>query len=439
MTVNTRPASGRLKDTTSDNRFLLVALAASCLAISLRQSDLILGVVTAVALPLAWRRRLVLGPVTILIMLVLIAIYGTLFPRIIPTTQPLGSLPWWLGGFQIVLALGAIVAIRTQKFVRMMALLAVGVGILIGALTILGTPDADLDVIRLHVDAARVLTSGGNPYADISVMSDPTPDREPFLMTGYPYPPVPLVGFAASEIATGDPRWAGLVAHFISLVVPALATLRSRSPLHMTLTVALAANPGLPLVLEAAWTETFTVALLVLCVVTWEGKPVVSALALGAGLASKQYLGLLAPFTLSTRLAGRRRWIALGAILTTLPAVLPDPVAFYRSAIAFHFQVGQRSNTGTLGAILHQMGSTWRVPTAFALGVSVLVGIALARRSKTLGELLIAVATVLAVAFALGAQAFPNYFYLLTTIMLLAVTSVDARDGTIDFAEPSRR
>lgn len=66
MTVKTTFASGQIEDTPSDNRFLLVALAASCLAISLRQSDLVLGVVTSVGLPLAWRRRLALGPTTTL-------------------------------------------------------------------------------------------------------------------------------------------------------------------------------------------------------------------------------------------------------------------------------------------------------------------------------------------------------------------------------------
>lgn len=48
-----------------------------------------------------------------------------------------------------------------------MALMAVGVGILIGVLTLVGTPDADLDLIRLHLEAARdateVLTEPNRP------------------------------------------------------------------------------------------------------------------------------------------------------------------------------------------------------------------------------------------------------------------------------------
>lgn len=48
-----------------------------------------------------------------------------------------------------------------------MALMAVGVGILIGVLTIVGAPDTDLHLIRLRLEAARdateVLTEPNRP------------------------------------------------------------------------------------------------------------------------------------------------------------------------------------------------------------------------------------------------------------------------------------
>ncbi len=387
------------------------------------QRDLLMGVLASAIMLLMWRRpdRIGVVPLVVLAGAAALALYGVVAVRPLITTRPLGPLPFVLAAGQLAVLALAWTA-RGRPHLRDWTILASIVLVVGGGTyTLLMTPSPTIDVAQLHVDAGRVLRAGGNPYSDVRVMANGTPEFKPFLIDGYTYPPAALAAFGGSAALTGDGRWAGLIALGAGVAGLGLRVRKGDSWPALAVFAAVASQPGLPLVLEAAWTETLTVGLLLWALLLWNRRPVAAAILLGSALASKQYLVLLAPLALSPVFAGRRRWILAGGVVTTLPAALIDVRAFVDHVIRFHLEIGDLTTTGTVGAILAQLGVGWRVPALAAAVIATGAGFALARRAVSWDRLLLAAATVLAIAFSLGSQAYPNYWMLLTFLIASSV------------------
>jgi hypothetical protein len=310
-----------------------------------------------------------------------------------------------------------------------------------GAVAVRAMAGVGDDVLWLHDDAAAALTGGHNPYgASVDVADGSFLAAPGARIVGYPYPPPTALAYALGRLVFGDARFTSLLA-FVGLVAAlGVRAARIKPTTRATELAAvglmLASVPAWPRVLAEAWTEPLSLALLGAAALAWR-RPVVSSLALGVGLASKQYFLLAAPCVALALLGesrGRLRLlVTAGAVAASiLPAVLVDPGAFHRAAIAFHLGRPPRPESTGLAWLLCRLwpSGAWAAP----LGVATLVlcwlgGAALARRAPAGRGPWASMALVLGVGFLLSPQAFSNYWFLEAGLAALAfLTSHEASD-----------
>lgn len=279
--------------------------------------------------------------------------------------------------------------------------------------------DMVIDVWFLHRDASANILAGVSPYSGLAVDNGSPTAAPDDIIVGYPYPLVALLPFLAAFAAGFDPR-AGLAVVWIliSTVILFWSAFRRRS--RMAPAVALVLAAATPLNLWAAWTEPVTVLWMVLAGVGWV-SPVIGPLALGIGLASKQYMVALAPLLLSRLLAGRRRWLVVVAIVAGLGSgLLLDPRGFIDNAIMFHLAQPHRPDSLNVTGILTALG--WSPPGIGLLAI--LAGMWTAWKLRThvdsLADWMRAAAATLAVTFMLSPQAFSNYWFLVLCLVLLS-------------------
>ena len=142
----------------------------------------------------------------------------------------------------------------------------------------------------------------------------------------------------------------------------------SRSPESdsgLAVALILATAPGWPLLWYSAWTEPLSWLLLLLAVLAWKRGSLISGILLGLALASKQYLVLLTPLLLLHRDQDwQKRLVTAGitAVLTLLPAVLIDPMAFYQATIGNLAEIGFRPDSQSVSGLLAGMGVRWVLP-----------------------------------------------------------------------------
>ncbi len=191
---------------------------------------------------------------------------------------------------------------KPKPLARYLVPLMLAAYLAMGAWMIRCSPEPHIDVFVFQQEGPAALFAGKNPYAidfpDI-YRADRTGDKPVYgqnlsqsgrLQFGFPYPPVSLLLAAAGYGATGDHRFAQLIA-----IVAAAALMASMRPGPPGRVAILAAGgflftPRSLFVLSRAWTEPFVVFLLALTVWCAIRRPRFLPLALGLFLASKQYL-----------------------------------------------------------------------------------------------------------------------------------------------------
>jgi hypothetical protein len=280
--------------------------------------------------------------------------------------------------------------------------------------------DVKLDVWYFHDQAADRIAAGESPYSGLTVPNG-SPNAGPDdLVEGYPYPIVPLLPFAAVALLGVDPRVASALLWVAACGLVALTSTRTGSRTWAALSFVMAA--GWVGILWTAVTEPVSIALLAGAMVAW-ASPIGGGLLLGAALASKQYLVVLGPLLLSpaiTRIP-RRLAAAIVSTATLLAAgVIWDPSGFWNNAILFHFSQPTRTDAISPIGALAALG--WAPPLAGVVGVVAGLYTAWRLRTRVAGrsQWLLAAAAVLAVTFCLTPQAFPNYWFLVLCLVLLA-------------------
>ncbi len=277
------------------------------------------------------------------------------------------------------------------------------------------------DVFLLHEGATQRIVAGQSPYSGLTVPDGSPLAGEPEIITGYPYPLHTLAPFALAEVAGLDLRWASTA---IWLTVAAIVLFRvARRRAVGMLEVALIATPAWVAEFWTAWTEPLTLAYLAAAAGWWQ-SPWIAGVLTGLGVTSKQYLIVLGPLLLGPAfLANRRRmWGMLGAAATGLgAAVALDPRGFWNSAVLFHLSQPPRHDSVNLIGILTSLKLPVPGVGILATALGLTVAILLRKGVKDAPSFLEASATTLAATFAFTPQAFPNYWFLVLSLLLLAL------------------
>jgi hypothetical protein len=345
----------------------------------------------------------------------------------------------WAGIPALVVVVAVIAARPAGRLATgAMTVLVLTQGALLWALVTTRHPP--IDVLTFLTEGSRSLLHGANPYTaaypniygpeQTALFYGPgVVGSDGMLTFGLPYPPAGLLPAVPAYLA-GDVRLAPLVAVLGTALLLYIGSRGARRAAAVLLAVA----PGLPLVVLNSWTEGAIVALFAVAV--WladRGRWVAAAALLGLAFASKQYfvvalpcLWLLRPHVTRARLAAMVG--VVGAV--TLPFVLWDVPAFWRSVVSFQLHQPLRADSVSL-LTWSVRAFGWPGPAVFAvlpLTIGVLVAVVAARRLRPgVPSFLTATSLSLLVTTALSKQAFLNYYFLIGSLLILAAWSVAAR------------
>lgn len=345
---------------------------------------------------------------------------------------------------------------------------------LLGVWLIRAAPDPHIDVYVFQQDGAKALLRGENPYTttfpDIyrskdgvrAVYGDDLTQGE-HVSFGFPYLPLSLFLAMPGYLIAGDHRYSQLAAMTLAGALIAFARPGRVAALAAAL---LLFTPRGFYILGRGWTEPFTVLLLTLTVflacrgATPVGEPPQPrhanwGLPFAAGwfLATKQYLVLAVPllWLLLPRPVTPSRFVsftwkaALAGLVVTLPLVLADVRAFWRSTVTVQLRAPYRTDALTFQNYwLHGRGllppdgslppadvippTFWPALAAAALAIA----LALWRAERSPAGFAGAVALVFVLFISLNKQAFANYYYFVIAALCCAVAAAGDRDAHAD-------
>jgi hypothetical protein len=303
----------------------------------------------------------------------------------------------------------------------------------LGAWIIHRTPHPPIDVHEFHRFAIHALRSGIDPYAitfpDIyrgTVYYGTGMSVEGQLQFGYPYFPFSLLLSTAGQIVFKEPRFAQLVAMEVAAVLMAFARRRGLGPIAAALYLT---SPRIFFVLEQSWTEPFLVLGVSALVFAGCRRSRVVPWLFGAFLALKQYLVLALPAAWLL-VEAPRHWrklltllvrAAVVVLVLTLPFVLWNPAAFWRSVVTLQFH--QPFRPDALSALSWWVARGHEPPPAvISFGVAAAAAVvAVWRLPRTPSGFAVAVAMTLFGFFAFNKQAFCNYYFFVVGALYAAV------------------
>jgi Glycosyltransferase family 87 len=421
-----------------DNSWRVATLAASAFAVAmvlnafaatlLAGLGLVLLVVSIARRPRPFR---IVTDLRLTAAVVAVALVGIVIPE--PLT---GASPAWvaaaLPACAILLAVAALPRRPvTRRFLIVASVALTAVALFAGVWLLNASRGAGLDVVLLHKRAAEALARGLNPYSDAVRAPNGAPGMPPgSMIVGYPYPPIDAASYAVSTWIAGDPRWVNLTCWVVLLLCVLYLALRARALSAVPLLL-VAAFPGWGRTLQSGWTEPLSAALLGIASATWS-HPIASGLALGGGLASKQYFVAVLPVLLLYRDKGwllRSLVAGAAALATLLPAILWGGADAWRSLVLFHAQTPIRADSGNLAGVLMAIGVRWAPPAWLAILAAFGAAAAAGRRISTPAGFWRVTALALAVLFMLSRQAMPNYWYLVAVTALLGSHPAQSSDA----------
>jgi hypothetical protein len=184
--------------------------------------------------------------------------------------------------------------------------------------------------------------------------------------------------------------------------------------------------PRIFYLLERAWTEPFLSFAIAFCAWAVAGQTAfLIPIGLALVMASKQYGLLWVPSLLAARVV-RGRDVLIGAViafLTALPFIVWDYREFWFDTVLFQFYQPFRHDALSISSLVAQ-ATGWQVPSSFGFAAA-LATIALSfwcRRSG-LATAAFSGAAVLLAFFLFNKQAFFNYYWLTSVLLILAAIS----------------
>ncbi len=289
-----------------------------------------------------------------------------------------------------------------------------------------------LDVWVLHQVAGERLAAGASPWAGLGVDNASRFAPPQAVIGGYPYPLPTLLAYAGAAQALADPRWAGAVAWVGTVGLLAWRVRRAGRTLHaddgragvprgaLVALVLLAGAPGWPAVLRNSWTEPLSLLLVVAGLVLWRRSPVASGVLLGVAAVSKQYLLVIPVLLLLAPLPDRRRRLA-AAVATAAAVGLAGfalGAGYLDAVVSFHLSQPPRPDSAGLYGLLARLPGPQGWPSWLGPAGGGLVALWLGRRVDGPARFALGLAGSLTVVFALGQQAFPNYWLLVLGLVV---------------------
>lgn len=296
-----------------------------------------------------------------------------------------------------------------------------------------------MDVIVFQDLAARHWIEGGSVYAmtfpDLSGGTSPHygPGLQAGgqLMFGFPYPPLNLLAVLPIPLLGGDYGDFRVGHAFCMTLIAAAIALSRRSTTSFAVAGLFLLTPVGPQVIVNGWTEPLVAALLALTVYLAVKRPSFAGIGLGLFWAVKQYVPLTAPLAVLLPTDGKDRSrrpalamllvsAVLAGALVTLPLVLPDFPAFWRSAVTLQLQQPFRDDALSFLSLVHR--ATGQIPPSWPSFVLLAITMALAiwRMPRSAASFAGATAATLLIFFAFSKQAFANYYYLVIAASALA-------------------
>ena len=351
------------------------------------------------------------------------------------------NLRLYYAGVTSAAVLAAGLLLRDSRPMRNVCLpLLLGLHLCLGVWLIRSSPLPKIDVFAFQQIGAEALLAGKNPYTiempDIYHGTQQERDRAVYgqglseggkLKFGFPYPPLSLYLSTLGYVATGDHRYAQLLA--LTLAGAFIAWSRPGRVAALA-AVLLLFTPRAFFILGRAWTEPFVVCMLAATVFCACRGLRVLPIALGLLLASKQYLvfALPAVFLLAPRARRGSIVLLVGALATaalvSAPLVLWDLHAFVHSAGTVQKLAPFRTDAlSYLVWMHHQWGVTPGVGAAF---VAMVVGIVVAlwRSPRDASGFAGAMALTFLPFIAFNKQAFANYYLFVIAALCCAVAAL---------------
>jgi hypothetical protein len=313
--------------------------------------------------------------------------------------------------------------------------LLLGVHFVLGLWLLEASPNPNIDVTVWHREALQALGAGQNPYAltmpNIYGHTDwyaPGLADAARVHVGYPYPPLSLLLAAPGHWLFGDYRYANLLALTASgwLLAYARPSGLSRGAAALFLF-----TPRMFFVLEQGWTEALAVLAMAAVVFCACRAPRSLPYAFGALLATKQYFVLLAPvafllagspFEWRSQLRFLGKAVATAAVLT-LPFIVWNPAAFFRSVVMFQALQPFRPDALSYLAATAEHG-TPLLPQWINFGAAaVAIGLGAWRAPRTPAGFALTAAVAFLLFFAFAKQAFCNYYFLIVGILCCALAT----------------
>lgn len=298
----------------------------------------------------------------------------------------------------------------------------------LGVLVILSSPAPQIDVFVTLKEGAEAFLKGVNPYS-IMYSKIPLPFYENIIPNYYPYLPGMIYLTLPAVLLFGDPRCSVLLLTLMTAIMLAIFFKDYYLPIIFLF------NPLYPSLLSSSYTDPMLFFLVAgFIILSCKKRFNFSAAVFALFFATKQYAILFLPFY----------WFAVKKKLTTLtiffsivslvclPFLIWDVKGFVDDAILYQFKVAIRYDGLTFVSLLHNAFGVdvplWILP--FIWGISLLMLI-FSKKISTYSDLLSRLFFFLFIFFFFNKMAFLNYYYLLSSIFLLAIAFLK-RDVKID-------
>ncbi|MFA6039394.1 MAG: hypothetical protein WCV62_05580 [Candidatus Peribacteraceae bacterium] len=305
---------------------------------------------------------------------------------------------------------------------------ALGMAVLLRLWLPVASPAPRIDTYVVIQESAQHLLEGRNPYA--TPVTDVYGGKKSYGydIKGYVYLPANLYPQAVATELAGDARYAHIAAElgFAFLLWVLARRLWSRDAAELIVLLALS-HPLAIFVLDGAWTEPLILLSFALTAYALSrGKGALGAAAFGYAFSLKQYLVMLAlPW-----LFAERRWKLLllsgaVAVATLFPFLLWDWRSLLSEGVLLQLQAPFRQDTFSLFGFLSQTAGIVP-PKWWTLLVSALASVLSAvflRGLPRVTAFLAASVFTLYTTFLFGTQAFVNYYYLVSGMMLLLLAA----------------
>lgn len=315
---------------------------------------------------------------------------------------------------------------RTEVVFRLTFLLLVVIGLVWRVMMLVSSPAPRIDTFDLLRLGPKYLLEGKNPYE-----GSYTPMYAGVTSDYYSYSPFTLYLFAPADLMFGDPRVIYIAADLV-VVLLMFRLLASQKVAKYLLPLVYFYHPARSFIHEQAWMDPLIFLSLVLLVYAGIKQGVwarFSFVFLGLFLGMKHTMVILAPLFWFSKKAGAK--ITLGALvfiaLAFAPFVVWSPGAFWDDMVKFYLDYPARLDSLTVNSYLvRNFNLSLPLPLAASFWVGLMV-LLIRRKAVLWWSFILGVAVFLFAFFLFNKLAFVNYYFLLSSILLLsaALATVD--------------